>query len=96
MYGTIARIRVKPGGEAKLRQMSQEYAADIPGFVFQIVYRSDADPNENWLVVGFESKEAYHKNAQSPEQAKRYEQYLTLLEGPPEWHDGEIILDERR
>jgi quinol monooxygenase YgiN len=95
MYGTIARMKLKPGAEAKLTEMSKEYAANIPGFAFQIVYRMDSDPNECWLVVGFESKEAYHKNAQSPEMAKRYDEYMTLLEGPPEWHDGEIVAENR-
>jgi hypothetical protein len=42
------------------------------------------------LVVGFESKEAYRANAESPEQNARYEQYVQLLDGPPEWNDGEI------
>jgi hypothetical protein len=96
MYGTVARLRLKPGSESKLAQMSRDFSADIPGFVFQLVYRMDDNPNECWLAVGFESKEAYEKNAQSPEQNKRYEQYMTMLEAPPEWHDGEIVLDDRR
>jgi quinol monooxygenase YgiN len=91
MYGTIARIRVKPGKEAELRQLGNEMAPQIPGFVFQHVYRTDADPNEYYLVVAFASKEAYRANAGSPEQAARYAQYRALLEADPEWHDGEIV-----
>jgi hypothetical protein len=41
--------------------------------------------------VAFESKEAYQKNAASPEQNARYEEYRALLDADPEWHDGEII-----
>jgi len=91
MYGTIARIRIQPGKEEELRQLGQEMAQQIPGFVFQHVYRTDADPHEFYLVVAFESKQAYQANAASPEQHRRYEQYRALLAADPEWHDGEII-----
>lgn len=91
MYGTIARLRVKPGQEANLRQMGEQAASEIPGFAFQYVYRSDSDPQEFWLVVGFDSKEAYVANAQSPEQDARYQQFRQLLDADPEWHDGEIV-----
>jgi quinol monooxygenase YgiN len=91
MYGTIARLRVKPGKEEELRRLGQEMTPQIPGTVFHHVYRTDADPNELYLVVGFESEQAYRANAESPEQHQRYEQYRALLDADPEWHDGEII-----
>jgi quinol monooxygenase YgiN len=91
MYGTIAHIRVKPGKEAELRHLGQEMSQQIPGLVFHHVYRSDADPHELYLVVAFESQQAYRDNAESPEQNERYEAYRALLEADPEWHDGEII-----
>jgi len=34
---------------------------------------------------------AYVANANSPEQAARYAEYLTFLDGAPEWHDGEVV-----
>ena len=92
MYGTVARIRVKPGMADRLMAMDQqEQSLNIPGFVGQYVYRMDADPNEYYLVVVFESKEAYVANANSPEQDSRYRGWLEMLEGAPEWHDGEIV-----
>jgi quinol monooxygenase YgiN len=92
MYGTIARMRIKSGAEAQLQQLSREdEAIDTPGFVFQHVYRMDADPDEVFLVVAFTDKDAYHANAASPGQQKRYEQYRALLAAEPEWHDGEIV-----
>jgi quinol monooxygenase YgiN len=91
MYGTIARLKVKPGKDEELRRMGQEMAPEIPGFVFQHVYRTDADPNELYLVVGFESEQAYRANATSTEQQQRYEQFGALLDADPEWHDGTII-----
>lgn len=90
MYGTIARMRIKPGKEAELLQMGQQ-AAEIPGAVFQYVYKLDGAENEYMLAAGFESKEAYIKNANSPEQHERYLAYRELLESDPEWNDGEVI-----
>ena len=91
MYGTIARLRLKPGMEERLREFGRERAPQIPGFVFQHVFRTDADPDEYYLVVGFESREAYRANAESAEQRERYEQYRQWLAAEPEWHDGEIV-----
>jgi quinol monooxygenase YgiN len=91
MYGTIAKLRIKPGMEAELEHLSREANAEIPGFNFQHVYRLDDDPQELYLAVGFASKEAYRANAESPEQHTRYEAYRALLDAEPEWHDGEIV-----
>jgi quinol monooxygenase YgiN len=96
MYGTIGRFRIKAGMEAQFRQLIEEQAhafetGQIPGFVVSYGYRMDADPNDYYLAVVFESREAYWANAQSPEQDARYQQWLPLLEGEPEWHDGEIV-----
>jgi quinol monooxygenase YgiN len=91
MYGTIARLRLKPGKDEELRRLGQEMAPQIPGFVSQSVYRMATNPNELYLVVAFENEQAYRANADSPEQHQRYEQFRALLDADPEWHDGEII-----
>jgi heme-degrading monooxygenase HmoA len=92
MYGTVARLRVKPGSEKQLIEMSRdESALDIPGFIGQYVYRMDNDPSEYYLVVIFDNRETYFANADSPEQDARYRQFRALLASDPEWHDGEIV-----
>ena len=92
MYGTVARLKVKPGMMDKLREvMSTEEMKGIPGLVSTSVYQMDADSNELYLAVAFESKGSYTQNADSPEQAQRYEQMVALLDAEPEWHDGEVI-----
>jgi quinol monooxygenase YgiN len=63
----------------------------IPGLVSTTVYQMDSDPNELLMAVVFESKEAYVKNADSPEQDARYRQFVALLDAEPEWHDGAVI-----
>ena len=92
MYGTVARVRTKPGkGEELIKELSKENYRDVPGYRGIGVYRTDADSNEFWLAVGFESKDAYVANAESPEQSERYRKMRTLLVADPEWHDGEIV-----
>jgi heme-degrading monooxygenase HmoA len=96
VYGTVARLRVKPGIEGAIeryvREAEAEVAAgDLPGFVFEHVFRLDADRDEYMLIVAFESKEAYVANASRPEQHERYLRYRELLAADPEWHDGEIV-----
>ena len=94
MYGTAARIQLKPGKEQEMVGLSQQEVPDIPGFVFQHIYRLDAGTDDYYLAVAFESKESYKANAESPEQHARYEQYRELLESESKWHDGEIIFSQ--
>jgi quinol monooxygenase YgiN len=78
--------------ERQFIEQAREFeAAKVPGTVAVYIYRMDADPNEYYLAVVFESREAYLANADSPEQDARYRQVLSLLEREPEWHDGEIV-----
>ena len=92
MYGTIARLRAKPGAHDQLMDVgSQDPVRRVPGFVAQYVYQSDADPTEYWLAVVFESKETYLANAASPAQDVAYRRLREILMADPEWHDGEIV-----
>jgi quinol monooxygenase YgiN len=92
MYGTVARMMLKPGKEAEMTAlMRQEEEEGFPGHRGTIIYRSDKDPNEVYLATVFESKEAYVANANSPEMHQRYLRYRELLTAEPEWHDGEIV-----
>lgn len=92
MYGTVARLKVKPGMMEKFREVTgTEAMQSIPGLVSTSVYQMDADSNELYLVVAFESKESYVENANSPDQAERYGEMVALLESAPDWHDGEVV-----
>ena len=94
MYGTIARMRIKPGAEAlfdaQMKALGGTTLGD-QGWVSTMIYRSDADPREVWMVVAFESREAYHANAERPNQDMHYRLMRGALEAEPEWHDGEIV-----
>jgi quinol monooxygenase YgiN len=92
MYGTVARMRVKPGMQQQLIELGRDFeAVHVPGFVANYVYRMDAEPNVYFMAVIFDSKAAYVANANSPEQDARYRKMRALLESDPEWHDGEIV-----
>lgn len=92
MYGTVARMQLKPGAQQQMADQLREFeSAQVLGFVSSYVYRMDAEPDVYYLAVAFQSKDAYLANARSPEQHSRYEKMRALLASEPEWHDGEIV-----
>jgi hypothetical protein len=92
MYGTVARLQVKPGMVEKLQEWgSTRDAATIPGYVTQYVLQTDKDPNELYLIVVFTDKASYMANAQSPVQHEHYLEFRSMLAADPEWHDGEVV-----
>lgn len=90
MYGTVARLRAKPGQVKRI--LEAEMDSGVEGFVAAYAFRSDDDPNELRPVGVFESKEAYLANAASAEQRARYTQLRAGLEADPEWHDGQVLV----
>ncbi len=89
MYGTVAKMKILPGKEADMMNLT---GGEPPkGAVFQHVYKLDSGNDEYMLAVGFESKDAYKENAESPEMNELYLEYRKLLAADPEWHDGEIV-----
>jgi heme-degrading monooxygenase HmoA len=93
MYGTIARLQVRPGMESQLLEEArvEDEQADMPGYINTFVYRMDSEPDIYYMAVLFENKEAYQANANSPEQHERYLRIRELLTADPEWHDGQVI-----
>ncbi len=92
MYGTVARMRIKPGYEQQFEEVSREVGmGTAPGQLAVYVYQMDRDSREFYLAVIFESREAYHANANSPEQHARFMKHMQVMDGEPEWNDGEII-----
>src|SRR3981081_999695 len=96
LYGTIAKMKLKPGAEEKMMQSMEGSDAGREGHVATYVFKSDADPNVHFVTTVFESKDAYKKFADSPEQDKRFHQMRELLAAEPDGHDGEVIHHETR
>ncbi|GAC1507333.1 MAG: hypothetical protein NVS1B3_07640 [Candidatus Dormibacteraceae bacterium] len=91
MYGTVAKMKLKPGAEEKIMQAMEGSEVSRPGHVATYIFKSDKDPNVHIVTTIFESKDAYRKFSESPEQDKRFRQMSELLAGEPEWNDGEVI-----
>jgi heme-degrading monooxygenase HmoA len=95
MFGTIAMAKVKPGQidalKAEMERWTRERGTQVRGFISTTIYQSTEDPNQLMMAVIFDSRESYMANAESPDQDKEYHAMLQHLEGPPTWHDGEII-----
>ena len=92
MYGTIARLRVRPGAEKQLAEvLATIRARQVPGFVASHLYRMDEDPAVFMLAVLFADRETYSRNADDPAQDRDYRLLRACLESDPEWHDGEIV-----
>lgn len=92
MYGTVARLKLLPGRTTAMNELARELQREpISGHLATFVYRAEEDPDECWLAVLFESRDAYVANADSPEQDQRYRRMRDLLAADPEWHDGEVL-----
>ncbi len=98
MYGTVARIQIKPGKEEAVRALDEQWLRERQpekaGFIAEYALKSERAPGE-WLVMCiFDSEESYRKIAADPEQHRHYEAMRALLERDPEWNDGEIVAVE--
>jgi len=92
MFGTIARMKFKPGSFEKMQDSMKEFEGrQVKGFKFNIVYRSQSNPDEAWLVVGFEDEATYRANADDPATDEMARQMQEMRAAPPEWHDGYIV-----
>ena len=91
MFGTVGRLKVKPG---KLDELIAAFAEDRrqpEGSLGYHVYKVEGKENELILAVAFKDKESYFRNADDPSQDEMYRKMVKLLDGAPTWEDGEII-----
>jgi quinol monooxygenase YgiN len=90
MYGTVAKIRVKPENREALRAVFAEQSAEpIAGFISgHVLFENDGDVG--WMFAIFEDRATYDRNANDPAMHQRYVAYRALMEDEPEWHDGVI------
>lgn len=99
MYGTVAHLKVKPGQEAELLALQQEWERErkpkVKGAIGEYMYKLDDRPNEYILVVLFRDRESYFANAQDPEQDRWYRRFREVLEADPVWQDGEVVYSVR-
>lgn len=94
MFGTVARLKVKPGKGDELiahgKKWSQE-RGPVSGEVASYVFKLEGKEDEYLLVGIFQDRETYFENANHPETDRLYREMRELLESDPEWNDGEVI-----
>ncbi len=93
MYGTVARMRLKPGQEGAVRDLLmnwRERRGAVEGIVGGYLYRPENDPQTLVMTVAFTDKAAYEANAQSEAQDQFYREMRAMLAEDPVWEDGEI------
>jgi quinol monooxygenase YgiN len=95
MYGSVAKMRVKPGELEELTEMMDMEGGHSPGGAVSLsVFQMDADPNEIWVVAISQSREAYRAYSESPRSHELYLKMRRALVADPEWHDGEVLRHE--
>jgi heme-degrading monooxygenase HmoA len=88
MYGTVMVARLR-GTLEEMKAVNDEWLERrVPGFVREETLVAD-DGRTVVSAVFFESREAYQRLANDPEQDEIWRtKFLPLLEGEPQWFDG--------
>ena len=92
MYGTVGLVKVKRENQQKLVDaMNAQGNTQIPGFNRAYMMYPENHDDQAVLVVFFDDKDSYWKNANDPEQDKRYREFAQYFDSEPVWHDGEWV-----
>lgn len=91
MFGTIARATMKPGSEAALRALDDEWMATlrpkIPGEVLYIRATAKDDPTKSIAVFLCQDEGTYWKLADDPEQDAFFARVSENFVGETTWED---------
>ncbi|HEX9124317.1 MAG TPA: antibiotic biosynthesis monooxygenase [Actinomycetota bacterium] len=89
MFGTVGRMRIKPGKvEDLVKHFMDPAGTGSRGFRGSHVLVSE-DGDEAVVAVLFEDKDSYFEMVHDPRTEAAYPRLLELVEGEPEWTDGE-------
>ena len=93
MYGTIFKMKVKPGHEDQLLTILDSSGTQPDGGVAWFLM--DPDSESEWIGVAvFDSKESHLANANNPEQHEMFLKMMEHLESEPTWTDGEYLIGQ--
>ena len=95
MYGTIFRMKVKPGHGQRVIDIFNDWERDrkpkTKGAIGGFLFRPEVEPSELIGVAIFQDKESYVANADIHEQDTWYRLLREQLESDPVWEDGEYV-----
>jgi quinol monooxygenase YgiN len=98
MYGTIFRMRPKPGQEQAIIDLVNDWESKrrgkVEGAVGALLMRPDSGSGELVGIAVFEDKATYDANADDPEQDRWYQSLRALRDSDPQWEDGEYVAGE--
>ena len=99
MFGTIARATLKPGKQARLDEMMEEWDRDIrpriPGAFVQLMGHRAGQPDQIVFVALAQDEATYRKLAEMPEQHQFYLRFNEVFTGEPAWEDVEMEWGQR-
>jgi hypothetical protein len=94
MFGTIANATLKPGQQAKLDTMMEEWKRDIrpkvPGAFVELIGHRAGQPDQVVFVALAQNEATYRRMAEMPEQHQFYLRFNEVFTGEPTWEDVEM------
>jgi quinol monooxygenase YgiN len=94
MFGTIARVKVKPGMEHEFIALAERWTRErgaASGQISEQVFKLEDRQNEYMFVGIFTDRDTYFQNANDPETDRWYRKMRATLTADPEWNDGEVV-----
>ena len=94
MITDLMKFTIKDGcaaeaGEVMKKQMKNNLGDE--GCLMSNVFQSKTNPNEFYLLLGWENQDAIDKHLKSSHDLKFREDLDPLLAGPPEFYDWEKL-----
>ena len=94
MFGTIAHATLKPGQQAKLDTMMEEWKRDIrpkvPGPFVELIGHRAGQPDQVVFVALAQDEATYRRMAEMPEQHQFSLRFNEVFTGEPTWEDVEM------
>ncbi len=94
MFGTIGRVRLKPGREGEFQSMMEDWKREIrpkvPGRFLELMGRSTERPDETMFIALAQDEQTYRNLAAMPEQHAFFERFMSVAEGDIKWEDVEL------
>jgi heme-degrading monooxygenase HmoA len=91
VFGTLGRMKVKPGKRDDVVAFMMDPAgSSMPGYRGTYVLLPE-EGDEAIVAVMYEDKDAYFAMVHDPRVDENFGRLMELLEGEPEWTDGEWI-----
>ena len=94
MFGTIVRATLKPGQEAQLETLTEDWKREmrpkIPGPVVQLIGHHAGQPEQSVVVVLTQDEATYRRMAEMPEQHQFFLRLSECFTGEPAWEDVEM------